>query len=195
MTLKAASQGIQERVSRLMMIQPTREDRFLRLLEEHSRILYKIANVHCRDSEDRKDLAQEIVIQLWKAYPRYDDAFKFSTWMYRIAMNVAISFHRSAGRRNRDTVRTESLEVIDFAAADRAMSDAADDLLALRQLIGRLDKMSRALIFLYLDGHSHEEIAEILGISATNVGTRIGRIKQRLQREFDEPSEPHGRKA
>src|SRR5262245_986813 len=195
MSLKAVLQGIQEWTSRLMKIQATREDRFLRLLEEHSRILYKIANVHCTNSEDRKDLAQEIVIQLWKAYPRYDDAFKFSTWMYRIAMNVAISFHRSTGRRNRDTVSTESLDVIDFVAADRVMSDAADDLLALRQLIARLDRMSRALIFLYLDGHSHGEIAEILGISATNVGTRIGRMKQRLQREFDEPSDSHGRKA
>lgn len=167
---------------------------FLRLLEEHKRILYKVANAYCRNPEDRRDLVQEMVIQLWKSYPRYDARFRFSTWMYRISLNVAISFLRSTTRRDRDTVPIENTDIIDFAVADRSMSDASDDYFTLQQLIGQLDTMSRATIILYLDGHSQIEIAEILGISPSNAGTRISRIKQKLQQSFDEGATRLGRK-
>lgn len=163
----------------------TGNERFVQLLEQHKRILYKVASAYCADAEDRRDLAQEIVIQLWRAFPRYDDRFKFSTWMYRIGMNVAISFYRSEGRRGRDTVALDDQpDLIDFAAADRLMGEASDDVRLLQQLVARLDEMSRALLVLYLEGYSHAEIAEILGISVTNTGTRIGRIKQRLKDEI-----------
>ncbi|MFA6957131.1 MAG: RNA polymerase sigma factor [Thermoanaerobaculia bacterium] len=168
------------------MTETNDEAGFLRLLEEHKGILYKAANAYCRNPEDRLDLVQEMVIQLWKSYPRYDDRLRFSTWMYRVAMNVAISFLRSTTRRDRDTVSIDHPDIIDFAAADRSMSGAGDDYFVLQQLIGQLDAMSRALIVLYLDGHSQNEIAEILGISPTNAGTRIARVKQKLQRSFDE---------
>ena len=163
------------------MTNPAQNERFLRLLEEHQRILYKVASIYCADAEDRRDLVQEMVIQLWRSFPRYDDQLKFSTWMYRIAMNVAISFLRGEGRRSRDTVALEQIDVIDTAAADRVMGEAGDDVRLLRQLVSQLDEMSRALIVLYLEGYNHGEIAEILGISATNVGTRINRIKNRLR--------------
>lgn len=165
------------------MTNPADNDRFVLLLEQHKRILYKVASVYCSNPEDRRDLAQEIVIQLWRSFPRYDDKFKFSTWMYRIGMNVAISFLRSEGRRGRRTESLDGVDVIDFAAADRALGEAGDDIRLLQQLVSRLDEMSRALILLYLEGYSHAEIAEILGVSVTNVGTRIGRIKSRLQQE------------
>ena len=164
------------------MTKPTANDRFVLLLEEHKRILYKVASVYCSDAEDRRDLVQEMVIQLWRSFPRYDDQLKFSTWMYRIAMNVAISFLRSEGRK-RETVALEQVDVIDVAAADRVLGEAGDDFRLLQRLVSRLDEMSRALIVLYLEGYSHAEIAEILGISATNVGTRINRIKNRLREE------------
>ena len=157
-------------------------ERFVQLLEQHKRILYKVASAYCADAEDRRDLAQEIVIQLWRAFPRYDDQFKFSTWMYRIGMNVAISFLRNERRRGRDTVALdEQVDLIDFAAADRLMGKAGDDVRLLQRLVARLDEMSRALLVLYLEGYSHAEIAEILGISVTNTGTRINRIKERLR--------------
>lgn len=166
------------------MTQIAGNERFLQLLDEHTRILYKVANAYCANVEDRRDLVQEMVIHLWQSFPRFDDRFKFSTWMYRIALNVAISFLRSEGRRTRRTVALEQLDVIDFTAADRAMGEAGDDLRLLQQFVSRLDEMSRALVVLYLEGYSHAEIAEILGISTTNVGTRIGRIKARLQEDF-----------
>ncbi len=167
------------------MTEPAKEDRFVLLLEEHKRILYNVANAYCRDPEDRRDLVQEMVIQLWKSFSRYDDRYKFSTWTYRIAMNVAISHLRSATRRSHDTVPIDHIDVIDFAAADQLLGDAGDDYRLLQRLITRLDEMSRALIILYLDGYTHGEIAEILGISSTNVGTRISRTKQKLQNQFD----------
>lgn len=165
---------------------PTGNERFVQLLEEHKRMLYKVASVYCANAEDRRDLVQEIVIQLWRSFPRYDDRLKFSTWMYRIGMNVAISFLRNERRRGRETTEAlEQIDVIDYAAADRVMGEAGDDFRLLQRLVSRLDEMSRALIVLYLEGHSHAEIAEILGISVTNVGTRINRIKNRLREEHN----------
>jgi RNA polymerase sigma factor (sigma-70 family) len=166
-----------------LMTKPAGNDRFVLLLEEHKRILYKVASAYCANAEDRRDLVQEMVIQLWRSFPRYDDRLKFSTWMYRIGMNVAISFLRSEGRRGRETVALEGIDVIDTAAADRVLGEAGDDVRLLQRLVSRLDEMSRALIILYLEGYSHAEIAEILGISVTNVGTRINRIKNRLREE------------
>jgi RNA polymerase sigma-70 factor (ECF subfamily) len=170
------------------MTKPAGNERFVQLLEEHKRLLYKVASAYCAEAEDRRDLVQEIVIQLWRSFPRYDDRLKFSTWMYRIGMNVAISFLRGEGRRGRrETVALEGIDVIDTAAADRILGEAGDDVRLLQRLVSRLDEMSRALIVLYLEGYSHAEIAEILGITATNVGTRVNRIKSRLRDELNTP--------
>ena len=161
------------------------QDRFLTLLDEHRKILYKVANAYCRNAEDRRDLVQEIVVQLWRSFPRFDERARFSTWMYRIAMNVAISFYRSESRRTR---RTELVEepILEILAVDRAAPEkSSDDIRQLHRFIGELDELNRALVILYLDGNSHETIGEILGISASNVGTRVGRIKERLRKDFD----------
>jgi RNA polymerase sigma-70 factor (ECF subfamily) len=168
------------------MTKPAGNERFVQLLEEHKRLLYKVASAYCANAEDRRDLVQEIVIQLWRSFPRYDDRLKFSTWMYRIGMNVAISFLRGEGRRGgRETVALDQIDIIDSAAADRVLGEAGDDVRLLQRLVSRLDEMSRALIVLYLEGYSHAEIAEVLGISATNVGTRVNRIKNRLREELN----------
>ena len=160
------------------------EDRFLALIEAHKRILYKVANAYCKNRADRQDLIQDVIIQLWRSFGRFDDRCQFSTWMYRIAMNVAISFYRNESRRTRNTVPIEEFG-LEMAAADQLMDQASDDIRLLQRLINQLDELNRALIILYLDGYGHEAIAEIVGISVTNVATRISRIKQKLKREFD----------
>src|SRR5437762_119485 len=86
------------------MTNAPRQERFQLLVDEHRKILYKVAGLYCRDAADRQDLAQEIVVQLWRSFDRYDERRRFSTWMYRIALNVAISFHRSESRRRRHVV-------------------------------------------------------------------------------------------
>ncbi len=161
------------------------QDRFLALLDEHRKILYKVANAYCRDPEGRRDLVQEIAAQLWRSFGKFDERAAFSTWMYRIAVNVAISFYRGEGRWSRRTelVEASALEVL---ALDRAQAEEpSGEIRQLHRFIATLDPMNRALVLLYLDGNSHESIGEILGISTSNVGTRVGRIKERLRRDFD----------
>ncbi|MBV8519654.1 MAG: RNA polymerase sigma factor [Acidobacteria bacterium] len=166
------------------------DERFVTLLERHKRILYKVASAYCANAEDRRDLAQEIVVQLWRSFPRYDERFKFSTWMYRIAMNVAISSLRGSSRGARQTVPLDDVELIDFAAADRLMGEAGDGVRVLQRLVAKLDELSRALLVLYIEGYSHAESAEILGITATNAATRINRVKNKLKEEME--GDAHG---
>lgn len=152
---------------------------FHELLERHRKIVFKVANTYCRDAHDRADLAQEIAAQLWRSFPSYDGQRLFSTWMYRIALNVAISFRRSSCLRERHLV---ALDEDLHDVGDCAQED--DSLQALYRCIDKLDPLNRALLLLYLDGRSQREIAEILGITETNVATKLGRLKQRLRDEM-----------
>lgn len=153
---------------------------FLALLEAHQKILYKVAYVYCPHPDDRPDLIQEMIVQLWRAFPRFDPRYRFSTWMYRIAMNVSISAARRETRRARPLVPFD-VETHDTIAA----APDPGDLLELRQAIDSLDGLNKALVLLTLEGHPHETIAEILGISVSNVGTRLSRVRQRLRIVLD----------
>src|SRR5258708_1845122 len=159
---------------------PTAQTQFLALLEAHRRLLYKVARVYGRSPEDREDLMQEAVGQLWRAFPRYDASHRFSTWMYRIALNVAISWQR------RERTQTQHLvpagEEIVQVALDAA--DESEDVPLLYRCIEKFDDLNRALLMLYLDGRSHQEISVVLGITPTNVATKIGRLKDRLREDF-----------
>jgi RNA polymerase sigma-70 factor (ECF subfamily) len=158
-----------------------RQNSFEALLAEHRKIVFKVAATFAREAEDREDLAQEIVVQLWRSFDRYDEGrSKFSTWMYRIALNVAIS----QLRRNRGSLvgDTESLDDHHLERiANKPANEADERVAALRSLIDRLDALSRALMLLYLEERGYTEIAEILGITETNVATKINRLKQKLR--------------
>ncbi len=156
-------------------------DPCLALLDAHKGILYKVANAYCPRAEDRHDLVQEISLQVWRSYPRFDGRCKFSTWMYRIALNVAISFHRQ--ERAHHNLLSGDEHLLDLPAPSDT-TPTADDIQALHRFIAGLDDLNKALVLLYLDDHNHQEIAEILGISATNVATKIARIKARLRQDF-----------
>lgn len=171
-----------------------RTGEFIARLEKHQRILFKVAYMYCRDRDDRQDLVQEMLIQVWRSYERFDGRVQFSTWMYRIAVNVAITHYRNEGRRLRDTVPLEEYS-LDIAAADAVFDSEGDNMRALRQLIDGLDELNRALILLFLEGFSSEEIAEVVGISASNVSTRINRLKTRLQTKFHEQTRTEGKPA
>jgi RNA polymerase sigma-70 factor (ECF subfamily) len=171
-----------------------RQDEFHALLEAHRRIVFKVAGTYARHPEDRADLAQDIAAQLWRAFPGYDPARPFSTWMYRIALNVAISQVRSQGLRH------ALVEPLDDAHADVAGSEgdgqeSADAARVLERLIAGLAPLDRALLLLYLDERPQREIAEVLGITETNVATKIGRLKQRLRQQVagsNDGSDTHG---
>ena len=164
------------------MSQTGGQERFLSLLDEHRKILYKVANSYCRNPADRPDLVQEIAIQLWRSFDRYDDRLRFSTWMYRVALNVAISFYRMEARRSRHLVPADD-SILELPEAAGEPDERAR---LLEEWIQRLGDLDRALVLLYLDDLPHETIAEILGISQTNVGTKIGRIKERIRRDFQQ---------
>jgi RNA polymerase sigma factor (sigma-70 family) len=158
------------------------QQRFELLLHEHRGIVFKVAALYSRSVADREDLMQEISAQLWRSFEGYDEArAKFSTWMYRIALNVAIS----QARRERwsETDRFEPLELhhLETVGGGEPMAEQDERLHTLYAFIGQLDPLNRALILLYLEDRGYAEIADVLGISETNVATKINRIKQKLR--------------
>lgn len=157
-------------------------DIFLSVVQSNKGIIYKVVNSYCKNVEDRKDLVQEIIIQLWKSFDEYDDHFKHSTWMYRISLNVAISFYRKENsRRKISNPLTDG--IIDFPDND-GFEDKETDLGILQQMISQLKDLDKALMLLYLEEKSHKDISQIIGISETNVATKINRIKNSLKQKF-----------
>jgi RNA polymerase sigma factor (sigma-70 family) len=156
------------------------QERFQTVVDQHKKILYKVCNSYCRNRDDRDDLAQEIIIQLWRSFGKFDERYRFSTWMYRIALNVAISFYRRENTRTRYVISDELhlLEAIDEA------KDQPEEIRFLYEFIDGLDPLNKALVLLYLDGNNYQEIAEVLGISETNVATKISRLKSKMKQEF-----------
>ena len=161
---------------------------FETLLERHRGIVLKVARSYARAPEDRADLAQEIAVQLWRAWPGYDPARSFSTWMYRIALNTGISFLRGDSLRRRHAVPLD--ERVHEIADERAADPEADERLrVLDRFIATLEPLNRALLVLYLEQRSTREMAEILGLGESNVTTKISRLKQRIRDHVASPSD------
>jgi RNA polymerase sigma-70 factor (ECF subfamily) len=152
------------------------------LVQAHRGLLYKVTRAYGYSAADRDDLAQEVIAQLWRAHPRYDPRLKFSTWMYRIALNVAISWRRRERARTQHLVPAGEEILENVRELDAALD--GEDLSLLYEAIGRFEELDRALLLLYLDGQPHQEIGEVLGMTTTNVATRIGRLKERLREVF-----------
>jgi RNA polymerase sigma factor (sigma-70 family) len=164
-----------------MQSSPEQQSQFVALLTSHRGLLYKVSRVYGRSTSERADLAQEIVLNLWQASPRYDARLKFSTWMYRIALNVAISWRRRETTQTRHLVPTGEELLENAADIETPVLGSDSDLALLYSSIEGLDELHRALLMLYLDGLSHQDISAVLGISTTNIATRIGRLKARLR--------------
>jgi len=156
---------------------------FQATIEQHKGILYKVARAYCPNEDDRQDLVQEMMIQIWQSIHRYNGQFKISTWLYRISLNVAISFYRkNTSRRSKYTLLNEQSAQI--PTEDK--TEIEQQLNLLEQFISELKEIDKALMILYLEDKSHAEIAGILGISVSNVGTKIGRIKDKLKTRFSQ---------
>lgn len=159
-----------------------KNDLFISIIESHKGILYKIANSYCKASEDRKDLIQEIFVQLWKSFDNYDNAYKYSTWIYRISLNVAISFYRKENTRTKISGPFTD-GIFNFVNANDT-EEKEINLTMLQQFISELKQLDKALMLLYLEEKSYKEISEIIGYSETNVATKISRIKNALKEKF-----------
>ncbi len=154
---------------------------FQEIIEQHKGILFKVARTYCQDEDDRQDLVQEMMIQIWQSIHRYNDQFKISTWLYRISLNVAISFHRkNINRKSNEFGLNE--HIVQIPEMDKFEQEQPVSILL--QFIAELKEIDKALMLLYLEEKSYKEIAEIIGISETNVATKIGRIKNILKKKF-----------
>ncbi|MBC8051454.1 MAG: RNA polymerase sigma factor [Sphingobacteriaceae bacterium] len=155
------------------------ENEFIEMINNHRGILYKVSNLYCHEEEDKKDLFQEIVLQLWKSFPAFRKNSRASTWMYRVALNTAITnFRKESKKPDRRTLLDADYEIPDF-------SDALlqkENVQLLNTAIARLSKVEKAVIMLYLEEKSYDEISEIMGITKTNVGVKLNRIKVKLEK-------------
>lgn len=155
------------------------EKDFIELINRHPGILYKVCRAYCQQEADRQDLYQEIVLQLWRAFPTFRHQANASTWMYRIAMNTAISDYRK-GQRTHPTTPFSQLVT---ALPDLSDEDAFPaEITQLYEAINQLSKIEKALILLYLDDKRYDEIASIMGITNSNVGVKLNRIKAKLEK-------------
>ncbi len=157
---------------------------FISVIDAHKGILYKVTNAYCKDKEDRKDLIQEIYIQLWKSFGNYNDDYKYSTWIYRISLNVAISFYRKENSRKKVN-NPFSSEIFNFSDTSNT-NEEETNFNILQQFIAELKELDKAIMLLYLEEKKYKEIAEIIGYSETNVATKINRIKTKLKEKFSQ---------
>lgn len=149
------------------------EKSYLQKIEEHKGIIFKVVNLYADDAEDRKDLYQEIVFQSWSAYTRFEGNAKFSTWLYRISLNVALTFLNK--RKKATTIKENTSPQISFEPPE--LSERAD---FLHRAIKQLAELDRSIIMLHLDGFDNIEISEMTGLSRSNTNVKLHRIKQQL---------------
>ena len=154
------------------------KDQFLDILEKNIGIIIKISRAYSKTLHDKEDLINDITLELWKSFGRFKGDSKISTWIYRIALNTSMNYKR---KREKDRLFfLDDLKQIDSVnwLIEQPDSDNSE---ILYQCIDELNQLNKAIILLYLDGNSHDEISDITGISKTNVGTRIGRIKEQIK--------------
>jgi RNA polymerase sigma-70 factor (ECF subfamily) len=156
----------------------TGEDAFLALLDANRAIVYKTAHAYARTATERDDLMQDMIAALWQGFPRFDPSRRFTTWMYRIVLNVAISQARANERRAKRLV-TMDASAFETAATHHEPDPQLERLNAFIAAIGDLDK---ALMLLYLDDTPYREIAAIVGLTETNVATKLNRLRSRAKR-------------
>ncbi|MDM1521236.1 sigma-70 family RNA polymerase sigma factor [Myroides odoratimimus] len=155
------------------------ERTFLDQIEKHKGILYKVSKMYMDNQEDQNDLYQEIVLQLWKSYTRFQGQSQFSTWMYRVALNTAITYFKKAKQVvGRNEAFDEKMKSMQSSEVDM---DIESQVHYLYKAIYLLNDVEKALVFLYLEGLSHQDIGRNLGISEGNARVKLNRTKSKLQ--------------
>lgn len=153
------------------------KDDFIILIKKHEGVIFKITSVYTDTKHDQEDLYQDIVYQLWKYFNTFRKEAKFSTWMYRVALNTAITRIKKEKKRG---LRV-GVDKLSFKASERTDAVFEERLKLMHGQIKKLNDFDKGLILLFLEGKNYQEIAEITGISPSNVGTRLSRIKQKLK--------------
>lgn len=154
------------------------EHSFIKLLEKHQNIVHKVCRLYTNDYDAHNDLFQEITIQLWKAYPKFRGDAKFSTWMYRIGLNTAITLYRKSKRR----VETQDFNAVQFKIKAEDYDDTEEEQLRLLySAVKQLNDIEKALVLLYLENKNYKEISDTMGISEVNARVKMNRVKTKLR--------------
>lgn len=154
------------------------EHSFIEQLEQHQNIVHKVCRLYTNNQEAHNDLFQEITIQLWKAFPKFRGEAKFSTWMYRVGLNTAITLYRKKKRR----INTETFDAFEFKIKSEEYDDTEEQQLKLLyKAVHQLNDIEKALVFLYLEDKSYREISETMGISEVNARVKMNRVKTKLK--------------
>lgn len=157
---------------------------FLEQLKAHERIIHKVCRVYQDDAADREDLFQEIVCQAWRSYASFRSESKFPTWLYRVSLNTAITYFRRQRRRR-------SADPADIAMRLHPHDDPyAEQVGRLYAAINRLSGIDKAIVLLYLEDCSYEEMADVMGLSRVNIGVRLNRIRKRLREDCERDDKP-----
>ena len=155
------------------------EHSFVTNLEQNQNIVHKVCRIYTNDLESHNDLFQEITIQLWKAYPKFRGESKFSTWMYRVSLNTAITLYRKSKR----SIKTSDFDSTNFKITEEEYDDEVEQKLKLMYTaVKQLNDIEKALVFLYLEDKSYKEIAETMGISEVNARVKMNRVKTKLKK-------------
>ena len=154
------------------------EHSFVELLEKHQNIVHKICRLYTNNQDAHNDLFQEITIQLWKAFPKFRGESKFSTWMYRVSLNTAITLYRKSKRK----IDTHDFEDVQFKIASETYDDTEEQQLKLLyNAVHQLNDIEKALVFLYLEDKDYRDISDTLGISEVNARVKMNRVKTKLR--------------
>ena len=155
------------------------EKEFLQIIQKNQGIIHKVCNIYCDFEEDRNDLFQEIVAQLWKSYPSFRSDSKFSTWMYRVALNTAItSFKKNKRRPDQSSLTYDNFQI----AEEKYDSETEENIKQLHRAVGQLTGVEKSIVLLYLENKKYGEIAEITGITQNYVRVKMNRIKKKLKK-------------
>lgn len=155
-----------------------KKELYLEIIEKHKGIVFKITRSYCKNEFDREDLTQEILAQIWRSLDTYNHTFKITTWMYRVALNVAISFYR---KDKSVAYKHTQMEDKLFSYDMEQESENEQGLVELYEFINEQNDIDKAVLLMYLEGENQSEIAANLNITVSNVSTKISRIKQKLK--------------
>jgi len=154
------------------------EHSFVEQLQKHQNIVHKVCRLYTNNTDAHNDLFQEITIQLWKAYPKFRGDSKFSTWMYRVGLNTAITLYRKSKRR----INTQEFDALEFKIKAEEYDDTEEQQLKLLyKAVHQLNDIEKALVFLYLEDKDYREISETLGITEVNARVKMNRVKKKLR--------------
>jgi RNA polymerase sigma factor (sigma-70 family) len=155
------------------------QEKFVTLLEENQNIVHKVCRLYTNNRDQHNDLFQEVTIQLWRAFPKFRGDAKFSTWMYRVALNTAITLYRKSKR----TVQTQDFDNVMFRISSEEYDDTVElQLKVMYNAIKDLNDIEKALVFLYLEDKNYKEISETMGITEVNARVKMNRVKGKLKK-------------